>query len=176
MPDSIRRNERNLACLAGKETARKETGIKCRATTKKEPDASALGSRFSAVKNEQWHSLLWRLRMAHKGAELFDGPLFFEPWDWIVVMQCMQDHGYFMPTKERQPYRSFVEWLKQIPLPGNMQKCSAKTLSRIHIELNGARYPWNEVKWKAHVHVHERWCAMYKIFDKMLCELEMSGQ
>ena len=80
MPDSIRRNERNLACLACKETARKETGIKCRATTKKEPDASALGSRFSAVKNEQWHSLLWRLRKAHKGAELFDGPLYIRFW------------------------------------------------------------------------------------------------
>ncbi|MBE6324243.1 MAG: hypothetical protein E7074_04585 [Bacteroidales bacterium] len=131
-------------------------------------------TKKTCFNDDQLWLVLYRLRRAHKGAELFDGPLMFEEWDWLVVLQCMQDHGLFLPTNGRQPYARFAAWLIEIQMPENLMPCCAKTLSRTDINLKGARYPWREVTWNPHVLV--RWRALYRILDKMLSGLEDSGQ
>ena len=157
MSDTIRRNEQRKTCLADKATAKKETGIRCRDNEQSVP-----------VTDEQLCEVLERVQRMRKIVKT-DIKVFLvtEDWDWLVIMQCMQDHGLFKVNPERMPYTDFETWMSR--MPQYLSECSAIKLARAGRTLHYARYPWKGVEWNPHVLV--RWRALYQILSRLLDEL-----
>ena len=95
--------------------------------------------------------------------------LMCESWDWLVVLQWMQDKGLFKRNPKRPPLGAFVQWLEEHQIPQYVTKCSIRELSYAHIGIHGARYPWTDVTWEPYV--IERWRMLYRRLDKMLEEM-----
>ena len=153
MPNSIRRN------------GQREAGMPCRTTTKKNSASDA------GITDEQLREVLHHLqRMRKIVKEDIKVFLVTEDWDWLVIMECLQDHGMFKSCPERMPFTDFETWMQQ--MPQYLSECHARNMGRVYNKLSGARYPWKGVEW--YPCVLRRWRALYQILDKMLSELEDS--
>jgi len=120
------------------------------------------------VTDEQLCEVLERLQRMRKIVKT-DIKVFLvtEDWDWLVIMECLQDHGMFKVNPERMPYAEFETWMQQ--MPQYLSECSAIKLARAGRTLHNARYPWKGVDWNPHVLV--RWRALYQILSRLLDEL-----
>ena len=120
------------------------------------------------VTDEQLCEVLERLQRMRKIVKT-DIKVFLvtEDWDWLVIMQCMQDHGLFKVNPERMPYADFETWMSR--MPQYLSECSAIKLARAGRTLHYARYPWKGLEWNPHVLV--RWRALYQILSRLLDEL-----
>ena len=134
----------------------------CRTTTKKN---SALDA---GVTDEQLREVLHRLQWTRKVVKV-DIKVFLvtEDWDWLVIMECLQDHGIFKVNPKRMPFRAFEDWMQC--MPQYLSECRAEKLKRANNIVEGARYPWKDVNW--YPCVLRRWRTLYQILDKMLTEI-----
>ena len=94
--------------------------------------------------------------------------LITEDWDWLVVLQCLQDHGLFKSNPKRLPLSAFEAWMQENNVPQFIAKCSVQEMSLASRELKGERYPWSETHWEQDVLV--RWRYLYQILDEKLTE------
>ena len=95
--------------------------------------------------------------------------LMTEHWDWLVVLQCMQDHGLFKSNPKRPPLAAFEQWLHEHDVPQLLAKCSVYEMSLASRALRGARYPWANATWEPYVLA--RWRVLYRTLDSMLHEM-----
>lgn len=96
--------------------------------------------------------------------------LMTEDWDWIVVLQCMQDHGLFKSNPKRVPFGAFVTWLKEHKVPQYLTKYSVRNLRHVNKRIAGARHPWSEVTWDRNV--PDRWRIIYANLERMFKEIQ----
>ena len=123
------------------------------------------------VSDEQLRDVLHHLqRMRKIVKEDIKVFLVTEDWDWLVIMECLQDHGMFKSYTERMPFTDFEIWMRQ--MPQYLSECRARNMGRVYNILSGARYPWRDVDW--YPCVLRRWRSLYRILDRMLTELENS--
>lgn len=111
--------------------------------------------------------ILERIQRRRKRDRFF---LMMEDWDWLVVLECMQDHRLFERKPQRMPLTAFVQWIEQNAIPQYGTVCSVYEMSMACRELKGARYPWIDSHWQPHV--LERWRYLYQHLDKMLTEMD----
>ena len=95
--------------------------------------------------------------------------LVWEDWDWIVVLQCMQDHGLFKSNPKRPPLGAFIHWLEKHNIPQYRTHASVYEMSLANRSIRNARYPWADVVWEPHV--LRRWRILYRHLSKMLLEI-----
>lgn len=91
-----------------------------------------------------------------------------EDWDWLAVMQWMQDNGFVKQNPVRPPLKAFEDWLHENDVPQRKAHYSAYEMSLAHRRINGARYPWNEVKHD--LGMIRRWRILYKDLTRLLLE------
>lgn len=96
--------------------------------------------------------------------------LMTEHWDWLVVLQCMQDHGFFKSNPARPPFAAFDQWLRHNEVPQLLAHCSVRNLTYVNKKIAGARYPWTNVQWEPYV--LKRWRITYDTLAKMLKQLQ----
>ena len=106
-----------------------------------------------------------RMRREENGLTIF---LVWDEKDWLVIMQCLQDHGLFKSNPKRPPLKAFEEWVRENQVPQLLTFCDAEEMSLASENLNGARYPWKGVTWKPSILV--RWRALYRILSNKLME------
>ncbi len=111
-----------------------------------------------------------RMRKVKNGLTIF---LVSDDSDWLVIMQCLQDHGLFKYPKKRPPLTAFEKWVRETNMPQTLTICNAYDMSMASRELRGVRYPWNGVAFEQEM--LPRWRALYQILDKRLSEIEQSG-
>ena len=99
--------------------------------------------------------------------------LVWEDWDWLVVLQCLQDHGLFKSNPKRPPLGAFVVWLHGQDVVEKRTHCSMREMSLANIGIRGARYPWADVHWESHVVA--RWRVLYRTLSRLLEEIEQSS-
>ena len=92
--------------------------------------------------------------------------LICEHYDWLVVMQCMQDHGLFKSNQKRPPLAEFVRWLESHQVPCVLTQYSTYHLSMAQRAIRDARYPWTEVMWEPNI--VKRWRVLYQFLDAIL--------
>lgn len=92
--------------------------------------------------------------------------LMTEHWDWIVVLQCMQDNNLFKTNPKRPPLHEFVAWLDAHHVPQMLAHYTVRTMSYANKAIDGARYPWTDVEWNRNV--IERWKKLYETLNDML--------
>lgn len=95
--------------------------------------------------------------------------LVWEDWDWLVVLQCMQDHSLFKSNPKRPPLGAFIHWLEEHNIPQHLAHASVYEMSLANRNIRNARYPWVDVAWEPHV-LH-RWRILYRHLSKMLLEI-----
>ena len=98
-----------------------------------------------------------------------DYVLMAEHWDWIVVLQCMQDHNLFKSNPKRPPLAAFDQWLHEHNVPQLLAHCSVYEMSLASRHLRNARYPWAGVTWEPYV--LDRWRVLYRTLSKQLAEI-----
>lgn len=96
--------------------------------------------------------------------------LMVEDRDWLVVMQCLQDHNRFKINHQRPPLKAFVRWLNQQHVPQLLAHCSAERMSEACRQLNSERYPWNNVHWESNL--LRRWRILYRQLSHLLEQME----
>ena len=94
-----------------------------------------------------------------------------EDWDWLVVLQCMQDHNLFKSNPQRPPLSAFVRWMRTQNVPQVLAHCSMRKMSYANNMINGMRYPWAGVTWEPYV--LKRWRVLYRTLSKMLYEMNV---
>lgn len=94
-----------------------------------------------------------------------------EDWDWLVVLQCMQDQNLFKSNPQRPPLSAFVRWMHTQNVPQTLAHCSMRKMSYANNMINGARYPWTDVTWEPYV--LKRWRVLYRTLSKMLYEMNV---
>ena len=93
-----------------------------------------------------------------------------EDWDWLVVLQCLQDHHLFKSNLQRPPLSAFVKWMHALDVKEELAHCSMRKMSYANNMINGARYPWTGVKWEPYV--LQRWRVLYDTLNRLLYEME----
>lgn len=106
-----------------------------------------------------------RVRKIKNGLTIF---LVSDDSDWLVIMQCLQDHGLFKYPKKRPPLAAFEKWVRETGMPQTLTICNVYDMSMASRELHGARYPWKDVT--CHPEMLRRWRALYQILEKRLSE------
>ena len=126
--------------------------------------------KMKESKDEQVREVLIRVQRMRKVVQQ-DMKVFLvsEDWDWLVIMQCMQDHGLVAQNTVRPPFSAFETWMDC--MPQYLSACNARKMGYAYNMLSGARYPWKEVDW--YPYVLRRWRSLYRILDKMLTEMEV---
>lgn len=89
-----------------------------------------------------------------------------EHWDWLVVLQCLQNNGLFTTHPQRMPLTEFERWIHSHNVPQMLTQCTKRTMSYANNAIHGARYPWDGVDWEPNV--LERWRALYRTLESML--------
>ena len=115
-----------------------------------------------ATQNEQLVAILTRIQ----GMQTEWYILMTEHWDWLVVLQCLQDRQLFRQNPQRMPLTEFETWIRQNNVPQQLAKCTKRTMSYANDAIHGARYPWTEIGWNKHV--LKRWQILYRTLDSML--------
>ena len=98
--------------------------------------------------------------------------LVWEDWDWLVILQCLQDHNLFRSNPQRPPLSAFAAWVKQQNIPQLLAHCTMREMSLANTGIRNARYPWADVAWEPYV-LH-RWRILYRALDKLLTESDQS--
>ena len=96
--------------------------------------------------------------------------LICEDWDWLVVLQCMQDNNLFKSNPKRPPLSAFVIWLREHQIPQYRAKYSMREMSLANTGIRSARYPWVDVTWEPNV--LSRWRVLYRHLDMMLKDIQ----
>lgn len=91
-----------------------------------------------------------------------------EPWDWLVMLQWLQDHGLVKSKPYRPPFKAFECWLRENEMPEIKIHCSTHELSLAHRHIHGARYPWLEVQRDRGL--INRWRILYDDLTKLIPE------
>jgi len=117
-------------------------------------------------KIETLNQVLVRIQRMHIPSRNF---LMCEDWDWLVVLQCLQDHNLFKSNPKRPPLTAFVVWLRNRNIPQYYAKCSMREMSLANTGIRNARYPWTDVTWEPSV--LRRWRWLYQELDKMLAAI-----
>ena len=94
--------------------------------------------------------------------------LIWEDWDWLVVLQCLQDHNLFLSHPKRPPLGAFVKWLHQHNIPELRTRFSVYQMSLASRQLGITRYPWTGCQW--HPGILRRWRSLYRHLDRLLNE------
>ena len=89
-----------------------------------------------------------------------------DDWDWLVVLQCLQDNGHFKSHPRRPPFAEFVRWLTEHHVPHYYAHYNARKLSNAYKKIGGAVHPWTNVDLSPHMLL--RWRDLYFNLDKML--------
>ena len=97
--------------------------------------------------------------------------LMWEHWDWLVVLQCMQDHNLFKSNPKRPPLAAFDQWLHSHNVPQLLAHCSVYEMSLANRNIRNVRYPWAGVTWEPYV--LDRWRVLYRTLSKQLAEIPM---
>lgn len=111
-------------------------------------------------------AILSRIQRMHVGLYT----LMSEHWDWLVVLQCLQDHNLFKSNPKRPPLAAFDQWLRQQNIPQLLAHCSVYEMSLANRNIRNARYPWANVTWEPYV--LQRWRVLYRTLSKLLTEME----
>ena len=129
-------------------------------------------TNFSATRGQmaQISNVLNRLQHCTWGR--YDTYLVWEDWDWLVVLQCLQDHGLFKSNPKRPPLGAFVVWLHGQDIVEKRTHCSMREMSLANTGIRNARYPWADVTWEPNV--LRRWRILYRTLDKLLTESDQS--
>ena len=93
-----------------------------------------------------------------------------EDWDWLVVLQCLQDHQLFKTNPQRPPLSEFERWIHTHAVKEELAHCAMRKMSYANNMIGGARYPWTGVTWEPYV--LERWRILYQTLSRMLYEME----
>lgn len=127
-----------------------------------------LNATQRSCKTESITEVLTRIQRMHAPASdpYYLYLLVEHDWDWLVVLQCMQDNGLFKSNPERPPFAEFARWMEEQHVPCFIARCKARKMSDANKLINGARYPWNDVDWNPHV--LNRWRDLYYNLDKLL--------
>lgn len=91
-----------------------------------------------------------------------------EDWDWLAVLQWLQDNGLMKQNPMRPPLKAFEEWLRDNNVPQRKAHYSAYEMSLAHRHINGARYPWNEVQ--CDPGMIRRWRILYNDLTRLFNE------
>lgn len=117
---------------------------------------------------EQVLQVLTRIQRFYIKHDLGQLWLVWENWDWLVIMQWLQDNGLFKNNPMRPPLKAFEEWLNENNVPHVRCKYTAYELSLAHRRIGGARYPWNEVK--VDLGMIWRWRVLYRYLTILMQE------
>ena len=90
--------------------------------------------------------------------------------DWLIVLQCLQDHGFFKSNPKRPPFAAFIQWLEQNNIPQFIAQCSVRNLTYVNNKIAGARHPWKDVTWEPYI--LKRWRILYFNLAHMLKQLQ----
>ena len=93
-----------------------------------------------------------------------------EDRDWLVVLQCMQDHHLFKSNPKRPPLSAFRQWLEKEGIEQYFAQCIVREMSDANKLINGARYPWDDVHMEPGV--LKRWRGLYRALDRRLSLIE----
>ena len=121
------------------------------------PDTSAM---------PQLNLALTRIQLCYIPDSTF---LMVEDWDWLVVLQCLQDHNQFKSHPQRPPLSDFETWLNDNHIPQLLAHCSVYQMSKASRKLCGDRYPWSNTKWNPRTLV--RWRVLYRHLERLLKQL-----
>jgi len=121
-----------------------------------------------ATQDELLVAILTRIQRMHV-PKFDDCVLMVEDWDWLVVLQCLQDHGLFKSNPKRPPLSAFAAWVNQHNIQQRLAHCSVREMSTANTGIRNARYPWTGITWEPNVLV--RWRLLYRTLDTMLSNL-----
>ena len=107
-------------------------------------------------------SVLDHLQRMHNAKRM----LVADDWDWLVIMQCLQDQGLFKTNPRREPFAAFEAWITNNNMPQYLSQCSAWKMSKAHRAIQTKRYPWKDVTWNPYM--LERWRHVYRVFVTLL--------
>lgn len=116
-------------------------------------------------KKEQVLQVLTNVQRCIFEEELGRYPLVCEDWDWLVIMQWLQDNGLFKNNPMRPPLKAFENWLNENNVPHVRAHYTAYEMSLAHRRIGGARYPWNEVM--VDRGMIRRWRKLYTRLSKL---------
>lgn len=89
-----------------------------------------------------------------------------EEWDWLAILQCLQDNGLFKSNPSRPPFAAFERWLREMNVPEIGARYSAYEMSLAYRRIGGAHYPWTEVT--VDLGMIRRWRVLYKDLTQLL--------
>lgn len=95
--------------------------------------------------------------------------LMYEDWDWLAVMQWLQDNGLLKNNPKRPPLKAFEQWLCENNVPQLHTHYSAYKMSLAHRCIEGARYPWKNVT-KHDTGLVWRWRYLYDEMTQLMSE------
>ena len=124
---------------------------------------------YSAIRSEgkeQTLQVLTRIQRFYINDELGRIRLVCEDWDWLAILQWLQDNGLFKNNPMRPPLKAFENWLNENNVPHVRANYTAYEMSLVHRRIGGARYPWNEVT--VDPGMIWRWRIIYDQLSKLL--------
>ena len=126
--------------------------------------AKDFNSSARSGKTESLNDVLERIQ--HMRATQSKNVLMAEDWDWLVVLQCLQDNQLFKFNPRRPPLHAFAQWLRDNNVPQYIAHYSVRSMSYANTAIANSRYPWNDVQWNRNV--LERWQILYRTLNSML--------
>ena len=115
---------------------------------------------------EQTLRVLTRIQQFYINDELGRMWLVCEDWDWLAILQWLQDNGLFKNNPKRPPLKAFENWLNENNVPHVRAHYTAYEMSLAHRRIGGARYPWNDVN--VDLGMIRRWRIMYYQLSRLL--------
>ena len=87
-------------------------------------------------KTESIKEVLTRIQHARARNSYF---LMIEDRDWLVVLQCMQDHHLFKSNPKRPPLSAFRQWLEKEEIEQYFAQCIVREMSDANKLINGEK-------------------------------------
>lgn len=98
--------------------------------------------------------------------------LMCEDWDWLVVLQCLQDHGLFQKNPKRMPLTAFIKKLEELNIPVYGVPYDMRSMSYANTKINNMRYPWDGCKTMPD-YIIARWQRLYRLLQYIMTELTL---
>lgn len=98
--------------------------------------------------------------------------LLWEDWDWLVVLQCLQDHGLFQKNHKRMPLSAFVKKLEELNIRVYVAHYSMRSMSYANAKINNMRYPWDGCKTMPD-YIIARWQRLYRLLQYIMTKLTL---
>lgn len=122
-------------------------------------------SAISSEGKEQTLQVLTRIQRFYINDEFGSIWLVYEDWDWLAILQWLQDNGLFKNNPTRPPFKAFENWLNENNVPHIRAHYTAYEMSLAHRRIGGARYPWNEVT--VDLGMIRRWRILYNQLSEL---------